>query len=211
MVPEPVRPSVDAEMLGAGDPLARAASGVGQLRVQTRKLQASSCTAFIVGDGLILTTARCVRKAQEASFVLVKGSAMFELPVVLPALEVDADLDYALLEIPKGATTAFPPLVLQSEPPPVGKPLATVCFDSDMQKLGVATKECKVSAVGPSHLEHQCVLGWGASGAPLMSRDGWRVVAINSTRSHKGGGAIRADVILKRSARLSGTSTATSP
>jgi hypothetical protein len=137
----------------------------------------SQGTAFAVGDGTLLVTARHV--VEGARSVRVRLSHYDDDAVeVLEVAAVDAAHDLALLKL----AAPLPPLVVSPDPaPPAGSPVLAI---GNPHGLGVAFTDGIVSRVhddldGIVVVQHSAPISPGNSGGPLLDAQG-RVIGVNS-------------------------------
>lgn len=193
--------AVDLEQLPATSEIRKTAVSVGRIQTfQSDDGVRSYCTAFPIANDTIATLSHCLREATRAQFVLSSGgkAQTYEIRMPPEPARGDVEKDFILLKLATAIPKEFAPFHLSTEPPTVGERLTLLMFRADDKKLVVTdTPECRITAVGEDQFHHNCDTGGGSSGAPLLSKDGSRVLGLHMKRDAIGGIAIRGDAINK--------------
>lgn len=205
---------------GRFEPMARYQTGrynqlgraVGRLQFLTASGHTSACTGWLIAGDQVLTNRHCVagespdKRALQMRLALGvlddRSEADIQLlPVVLPPLESDAGLDYAILRV-EGDTSRFPPLSLSRvRDPQPGEALFLIGHPGGAPQH-ITRGGCQADGRSPiSGLEfaHRCDTLGGNSGSPVFADDDGALVGL-----HYGGGtqanfAIRMEEIKRRS------------
>lgn len=205
---------------GRFEPMARYQTGryhqlgraIGRLQFLTASGHTSACTGWLIAGDQVLTNRHCVagespdKRALQMRLALGvlddRSEADIQLlPVVLPPLESDAGLDYAILRV-EGDTSRFPPLSLNRvRDPQPGEALFLIGHPGGASQH-ITRGGCQADGRSPiSGLEfaHRCDTLGGNSGSPVFADDDGALVGL-----HYGGGtqanfAIRMEEIKRRS------------
>jgi V8-like Glu-specific endopeptidase len=209
--------------LPQSDPLRAASLAVGRLYVRDSQHDNTTivCTAFRVSKNFVLTAQHCLGPQPDVTKVVFApvspdGTALASTQEITLLKEVIALSDASetgpdsqrsnaiLLELKDPDSMPGGWLTLSDAPPLVTQPLEAVAFLGEPDQMVARDPDCKVVQVQEREFSHQCKLGPGAGGAPILSADGARVIGVEMWG--KGGveWAARSDQLLARSAFLHG-------
>lgn len=196
--------AVDVKTLAADSSLKKPSAAVGQIKVLTKDSdQPFQCTAFLVGDDIVLTASFCIEEASAAEFSIYDGSTVTSYKVNLPPLEIDSKpdgLSYVLLRVNGKPGAKHGVLRLSSQPPIDSQPLSLLMFRGSDQLLAITgTPDCRIFQVEQDVFHHRCDTGAGSSGAPILTADGTQVLGMHFRREGQGGVAVRMDRLLNGS------------
>ena len=177
-------------------------------RVQTEL--GARCTGFLVAPSVIMTAAHCLWRDEAANFVQPssihfmlgydtgawRATARAVHVVIAPAYDPfhplrTSQADHATIVLDH-------PLIGKNELLPViratpGMPAMLGGYQQDRKELAMGDMACHVTAVRGQLIDHDCAATRGASGAPLLVRDGdhWGIAGIDVTaRDGQGGTAV---------------------
>lgn len=185
-------PQATADLIGADNRLAVPATQNPYPFVGKLLTSAASCTATLVGESTIVTNAHCViskgsdsrtfrfvvyTPAASYDSVLASNARVLKIGTMFPAMSPEKDWAILQLDLPLGAQVGFARV---RDDRSVG-PVALVSFASDFQfGLNPGFESCTL--VTPKQFDffgaHNCDTFQGASGAPLMRREGTTVYLV---------------------------------
>jgi|GEM_PF-3300273 len=179
--------------------LRKAASPVGLLDIKYAR-KSGTCTASLIAEDLILTNAHCTKPTVKRLMFFPEyfdddGSEPPGYTVVLPPLERDERLDYAILRLTKKAGKRYGVLRLSKEKLRSGDDLSILHHPLGQPK-SVTRYGCRVKAMQrDGRLLHLCDTMPGSSGSPVMTGDSRYMVGLHFA----GGGTRRNPVNIARS------------
>lgn len=149
-----------------------------------------ACTASLISQDLLLTNAHCtgadVREARFSPEFLDEGRPPVSFSVNTRPVEVDEELDYAILQVSGSPGKTFGVIALSPEAPSPGDDLSI--FHHPLGHIKSVTRYgCLAKSVHNGLLGHLCDTLPGSSGAPVFTGDNKHVVAIH----HSGSGTAR--------------------
>lgn len=180
-------------------PIRKLAGAVGSLSLFKSGQMNSSCSAFLLEGDLLVTAGYCIDMGDEysAKLTLMIDSAPTEYEVEIAAPVYYANsLRFTVLRVKGSPTQKHAYLRLAQRKPQRGERLQMIMFREFEQWVVLDAPDCAVLEVRPHHFRHGCDTGAGASGAPLLAKDG-SVIGVHMERLTDGGKASRSDNVLK--------------
>jgi protease YdgD len=205
------------------DPKAAPWRSIGRLQANGPNVR-RTCTASLVGPRLVLTAAHCLYNERTETYLAAPalhfllaysrgtlsahadGVSFMIAPGWKPSLGMgSAATDWALITL--DADIGTPDLILgfASEKPAAGKPVVIGGYSGDYVEVVTADEKCQMlgpelDRQGGSVIKHNCAATRGASGAPMLVREGtsWRIagVEVGADLVSIGGVAAQIDAIL---------------
>lgn len=172
----------ELDKLPSSDPLVGLGQNVGRLIFEgpTPEAALGSCTAFLIGADLILTSGNCVLTGSSFAFD-IDGATFSARPTKHKIPQPPArSPDFAMLQLANPVPRRTW-LKLSSRPPAAGEKLAMVMFGVGARvRWAVRSPRCRVLSVAQDTFQHLCDTRVGASGAPVLSADTGEVLGIHS-------------------------------
>lgn len=171
------------------------------------------CTAFLVAPSVIRTAAHCLYIRRTGHLVIAShihfllgytagtfraravGRAYILHPGCRPDIVSDCDEATIILDHEIGSAADL----LRVGQPVAGSQAMLAGYEQDRAEIAIADESCHILGVeGATNglIEHDCAGTHGASGAPLLVRDGreWKIAGIAiAARAGRGGVALRMD------------------
>ncbi len=171
--------------LSERDILRRLAKPVGRLNYTTARGGVGYCTASLISETEILTNHHCIIEATE--MVLTMGylvprsrRGVAQYPVVLPPIEADQALDYAILKVRGRPGNEWGTVTLDQGTPGDRQSLFIIHHPGGFsQRISLGRCRAHEPAVDGDDLLHVCDTTGGSSGAPIFDNGTRRVVGLH--------------------------------
>lgn len=141
------------------------------------------CTAWLITDNLVLTADYCVKGArpEDLSFRVgyLSASTPGEAFKIRRIIQSDSQLGFALLETEGSPGAGFGTMKVADRKPVLGEPLFIIHHPEglELSVSGLAVP-CRVIAVSDVDFHHNCDTAGGSGGAPVLSRNDFKVLGI---------------------------------
>jgi V8-like Glu-specific endopeptidase len=194
------------------DPIRTLSRSVGLINIQKNGRLLGVCSAFLLKNNLVLTAGHCVENLQkdhtaEATISMLAGGQERRYAVQLPPLKSNTvPNSYAILLALGNPNAKYGFLKLSNKAPKFGEKLILIMTRAGYKELLVVgdVEDCTIKKVEENIIIHKCDTGLGASGSPLLTRDGKTVLGLHIGRRPDGTAeATRADLIEKEINSLS--------
>lgn len=174
-----------------GSRLRRLSRPVGRLDIRFHSGM-TTCTAWLIGDSLILTNHHCIpgdnpdRTVKEASLLLgyydeMDTSGVERQPVRLQPIESNRQLDYSILQVEGAPGKRWGKVRITASSPKSGDPLILIHHPAG-QPMQVTRARCRAGTPIPAtgdELFHKCDTLPGSSGAVILSDDAEAAIALH--------------------------------
>lgn len=146
-----------------------------------------TCTAWLVSAFQILTANHCLSVDEEpvdtakALFGYTSPTDSIStrfVDLMLPAMEMNETLNFAVLEFEEGTRFTGTPLSFSAKVPNVGDKLYVLHHPSG-RELSFSLQPCRILSLDRNTFTHNCDTIAGASGAPLINADTLEVVGMH--------------------------------
>lgn len=174
-----------ARTLADNDERAGILGSISLLDFLTGRGTRSACTGWLVGPKTVLTAGYCVSGGQVEKAVSIfdyadprysEDTRVVELR--LPAEEVNAELNFAILSFSKSSSFAGIPLSVSRNDPAVGDSLF-ILHHPEGRELSFSVRYCRILSVEQRHITHDCDTANGSGGAPLIDARTLEVVGMH--------------------------------